>query len=91
MLQSETMARKIGNIIGAFEEMDYREACRMGRFLRIKVLIDLKNPLKRGTIVKFKEKDKRGLRINVWKDCESLEELTKEGFEELDEQDLSYG
>lgn len=25
------------------------------------------------------------------KDCESLEELTEEGFEELDEQGLSYG
>ncbi|XP_058733973.1 uncharacterized protein LOC131605657 [Vicia villosa] len=106
MLRSETMARKIGNIIGVFEEMDGRETCRTGRFLRIKVTIDLKNPLKRGTVVKFKEKDKRvhfkyerlptfcfmcGRLGHQLKDCESLEELTEEGFEELDEQDLSYG
>lgn len=100
------MARKIGNIIGSFEEMDNKEACRTGRFLRIKVTIDQKKPLKRGTVVKFKEKDKRvhfkyerlptfcfmcerlGLQL---KDCESLEELTKEGYEELEEQDFSYG
>lgn len=58
MLRSETMARKIGNIISSFEEMDPREACRTWRFMRIKVTIDLQNPLKRGTIVKFKEKDR---------------------------------
>ncbi|XP_058749387.1 uncharacterized protein LOC131622377 [Vicia villosa] len=106
MLRSEAMARKIGSIIGTFEEMDTREACRNGRFLRIKVTVDLKLPLKRGTMVKFKEKNLRvhfkyerlptfcfvcGRIGHQLKDCESLEELTEAGFEELEEQDLSYG
>ncbi|XP_058783869.1 uncharacterized protein LOC131658612 [Vicia villosa] len=100
------MARKIASIIGTFEEMDTREACKNGRFLRIKVMVDLKSPLKRGIVVKFKEKNLRvhfkyerlptfcfvcGRIGHQLKDCESLEELTEEGFEELEEQDLSYG
>lgn len=36
MLRSETMAGKLGNIIGTFEEMDPREVCRTGRFMRNK-------------------------------------------------------
>lgn len=106
MLRSENMARKIGAIVGTFEEMDVRETCRNGRFLRIKATIDLKLPLKRGTIVKFKEKNLRmhfkyermptfcfvcGRIGHQLKDCEALEDLTEEGFEELEEQDLSYG
>ncbi|XP_058746499.1 uncharacterized protein LOC131619419 [Vicia villosa] len=106
MLRSEAMARKIGSIFGTFEEMDTREACRNGRFLRIKVTVDLKSPLKRGTVVKFKEKNLRvhfkyerlptfcfvcGRIGHQLKNCESLEELIEEGFEELEEQDLSYG
>lgn len=105
MLRFETMARKIGNIIGSFEEMDPREACRTGHFMRIKVTMNLHNPLKRGTVIKFKQKDRRvhfkydrlptfefacGRIEHQLKDCKSLEELTEEGFEELDEQDLSY-
>lgn len=42
MLRSETMARKIGGIFEIFEEMDQKEAHRNGRFLCIKVIIDLK-------------------------------------------------
>lgn len=55
ILICKTMSRKIGNIIGSFEEMDLKEAYRNGQFLRIKVTIHMKNPLKRGTLVKFKE------------------------------------
>lgn len=100
------MARKIWNILGNFEEMNAREVCRNGRFLRIKVTLDLKGPLKRRTLVKVKDKN---LRVHFkyerlptfcftcrrlghhMKDCESLEDLYEEGFEELEEQDLSYG
>lgn len=89
-----------------FEEMDPREFCHTGRFMRIKVTMNLQNPLKRGTVIKFKEKDKRvhfkyerfptfcfvcGRIGHQLKDCDSLEDLTEEVFEELDEQDLSYG
>lgn len=42
MLRSETMAGKIGGIFEKFEEMDQKEAHRNGRFLCIKVTIDLK-------------------------------------------------
>ncbi|XP_058746709.1 uncharacterized protein LOC131619652 [Vicia villosa] len=105
-LRTEAMARKIGNILGNYEEMDAREVCRNGRFLRIKVTLDLKGPLKRGTLVKVKDKNLRvhfkyerlptfcfvcGRLGHQMKDCESLDDLTEEGFEELEEQDLSYG
>src|SRR3954471_16744334 len=106
MLRSEAMARKLGGILGKFEEMDMREANRNGRFLRIKVTLDLKLPLKRGTVVKFKEKNLRihfkyerlptfcfvcGRLGHQMKDCEAVEDLSEEGYEELEEQDLSYG
>ncbi|XP_058727213.1 uncharacterized protein LOC131598649 [Vicia villosa] len=106
MLRSEAMARKLGSLVGKFEELDMRDACRNGRFMRLKVTIDLKLPLKRGTMVKFKEKNVRvhfkyerlptfcfvcGRISHQLKDCESLEDLTEEGFEELEEQDLSFG
>ncbi|XP_058765441.1 uncharacterized protein LOC131638928 [Vicia villosa] len=106
MLRSETMARKVGQILGTFEEMDTKEGHRSGRFLRIKVKIDLNNPLKRGTVVRFKEKTHRvyfkyerlptfcfvcGRIGHQMKDCDALGDLSEEGFEDLDEQELSYG
>ncbi|XP_058776541.1 uncharacterized protein LOC131650847 [Vicia villosa] len=105
-LRSETMAKKLGGILGEFEEMDLKEAHRNGRFLRLKVKVDLKQPLKRGTVVRFKEKNLRvhfkyerlptfcficGHVGHQLKDCESVGELSEEGFEDLEEQDLSYG
>lgn len=59
MLRSKTMAKKIEDIMGSFEEMGSREAHRIGRFLRIKVKMDLKQPMKRGTMVSFKKKKHR--------------------------------
>lgn len=56
MLRYEVMARKIRNIIVNFEEMDLKDAHKNGRFLRINLTLDLMNPLKRGTVVNFKEK-----------------------------------
>ncbi|XP_058759552.1 uncharacterized protein LOC131632844 [Vicia villosa] len=106
IVRSDTMARKLGNIIGTFEEMDFREAHRNDRFLRVKVMMDLKEPLKRGTIVSFKEKKIRvhfkyerlptfcficgGMGHQI-KDCEAVEELNEEGFEDIEEQDLAFG
>ncbi|XP_058748819.1 uncharacterized protein LOC131621797 [Vicia villosa] len=106
MLRSETMARKLGQILGTFEEIDMKEGNRSGRFLRIRVTIDLNNPLKRGTVVRFKDKTHRvhfkyerlptfcficGRIGHQLKDCEALGDLSEEGFEDLDEQELSYG
>lgn len=36
-LGSEAMAKQLGKIVGEYEEVDPKEANRMGRFLRIKV------------------------------------------------------
>lgn len=59
MLISEAMDKKLGGILGEFEEMDQKEAHRNERFLRIKVKINLKKPLKPGTVVRYKEKNLR--------------------------------
>jgi hypothetical protein len=56
-LRSESMAKKLGDVIGKFEEADAKESHRMGRFLRTKIQIDLTKPLKRGTIVRYNGKD----------------------------------
>lgn len=42
MLRSVSMARKHGGVLGFFEEMDIKEENINGRFLRIKVTINLK-------------------------------------------------
>ncbi|XP_058757456.1 uncharacterized protein LOC131630719 [Vicia villosa] len=106
MLRSEVMARKLGGILGKFEEMDTKEANRIDRFLRLKVTIDLKMPLKRGTVVRFKDKNLRvffkyerlptfcfvcGRLGHQLKDCESTGDLGDEGFEDIKENDLLYG
>ncbi|XP_058774619.1 uncharacterized protein LOC131648902 [Vicia villosa] len=106
ILRSETMEKKLGNIIGIFEEMDVRETSRNGRFLRIKFTTDLKESLKRGTVVTFKGKKIRvhfkyerlptfcficGRMGHQIKDCEAVEELNEEGFDDIEEQDLAFG
>ncbi|XP_058733455.1 uncharacterized protein LOC131605074 [Vicia villosa] len=106
MLRSESMAKKLGGILGVFEEMDMKEANRNGRFLRIKVTIDLKLPLKRGIVIRFKDKNLRvhfkyerlptfcficGRLGHQLKDCEVTGELNEDGFDDIEEQDLLYG
>ncbi|XP_058759547.1 uncharacterized protein LOC131632840 [Vicia villosa] len=106
LLRTEAMAKKLGGILGSFEEMDQRDVNRNGRFLRIKVSVDLQKPLKRGTVVRFKEKNLKvffkyerlptfcfvcGKLGHQLKDCETVGELSEEGFEELEEQELAYG
>ncbi|CAI8617145.1 unnamed protein product [Vicia faba] len=80
------MAKKLGGILGIFEEMDQKEAHRNSCFLRIKVKMDLKKPLKPGTIVRFKERLGHQL-----KDCEVIENMWDEIFEDIEDQDLSFG
>lgn len=57
MLKTEVMARKLGGILGTLEEVDQKDAHRKESFLRIKVTLDLKQPLKRGMLVHFKDKN----------------------------------
>lgn len=45
-LRSDLMARKLGDLVGKFLEVDQRDTNRMGKSIRIKVDIDLRNPLK---------------------------------------------
>lgn len=51
--RSEAIAKKLGGVIGLFEEMDLKDQQQIGKFLKIKVSIDLKRSLKRGTNIKF--------------------------------------
>lgn len=56
-LRSEAMAKKIESIMGLYEEVDMKDCHRMGRFIRLKVSLDLRQFLKNGTIIKFKGMD----------------------------------
>lgn len=100
------MAENIGNIMGYFEEMDLKEAHYNGIFLRIKVSMDMKQPINRGTMVRFKDKSLRvhfkyerlptfffvcGRLGRQMEGCEALIELGEEGYEDLDQHELSYG
>lgn len=100
------MARKIGSILGTFEEIVSKYVHRNRHFLRIKVMVDLKQPLKRGTMVQYKGKGYQpffnyerlptfcfvcGRLGHQLKDHESFGDLIKECYEEVDEQELSYG
>ncbi|KAI5435962.1 hypothetical protein KIW84_022404 [Lathyrus oleraceus] len=78
MLRFEIVARKIGSILGTFEEMDLNEAHRNCHFLRIKVTIDLKSLFKK----RMDHQMKYG---------EALKDFNEEGFKELEEQNLSFG
>jgi hypothetical protein len=105
-LRSESMARKLGDVLGSFLEMDSKEGNRMGKFLRVKVNVDLRKPLKRGTIVKYQGKNLRvyfkyerlptfcfvcGRIGHQIKDCEEMEGKEDSEFEEIEEKELLFG
>jgi hypothetical protein len=58
-LRSDAMARKLGDLIGEFIDVDNKEGNRNGKFLRVKVSIDLRKPLKRGTVITYQGKELR--------------------------------
>lgn len=58
-LRTESMAKRLGDIIGVYEEMEQRDGTKSGRSLRVKVSIDLRKPLKRGTVTRYQEKQLR--------------------------------
>lgn len=105
MLRSEAMEKKLGGILGMFGELDRKEAHRNGCFLRIRVTIDLRKPLKRGTMVRFKEKNLRvhfkyehlqtfsflcGKLGHQIKYCKEVCDIIEEGFEDIEEKDLTF-
>ncbi|CAI8603338.1 unnamed protein product [Vicia faba] len=75
----EAMTRKIESILGTFEEMNPKDEHMCGRFLHIKIMVDLKKPLKEGQWLG-----------HYLKDCEALGDLSDEGYEDVDEHKLSY-
>lgn len=104
-LWSKTMAKQLGNIIGHFEEMDLEEAYTMGKFMHIKVKVDIRKPLKRWTIIKYQN---RRLKVffkyerlptfcfacgrigNQLKNCEDLGDSGVKGFNEIKENNLFF-
>lgn len=50
------MAKQLGNIIGQYEKFDLKETNTMGKFLQIKVKVELRKPLKRGTVLKYRDR-----------------------------------
>lgn len=43
-MRSDSMASKLGNILGIFEQADPNEVHKLGRFMRLKVSLDLRKP-----------------------------------------------
>jgi interleukin-1 receptor-associated kinase 1 len=105
-LRSEAMAKKVGNIMGVFEEIDPKDSHRTGRFLRFKVSLDLRKPLKKGTKIKYQEK-------NMWvdfkyerlpnfcfacgrighqmKECEEVEDVDIDSYSDIEEKSQAFG
>lgn len=98
--------QEIGEFDGDFEEADNRDCNRLGKFLRIKISLDLKQPVKRGTVIRFQGKDLKvffryerlpafcficGKLGHQMKECDEEENNEDKDYEETDERDLPFG
>jgi interleukin-1 receptor-associated kinase 1 len=105
-LRSEAMAKKLGNIMGSFEEVDPKDSNRTGRFLRLKTSLDLRKPLKKGTKIKFQDR-------NLWvdfkyerlpnfcfacgkighqmKECEEVDDVDENNYNDIEEKSQAFG
>lgn len=105
-LRSDAMAQKLGDVLGKFVEVDSKEGNRLGKFLRVKVSIDLRKPLKRGTVVKYQGKNLRvyfkyerlptfcfvcGRIGHQIKDCAEMDGKDETEFDEIEEKELPFG
>lgn len=101
-LRSEVVVRQIGNSIGVLQEWENKGDARWGKFLRMRVLLDLEKPLKRGTILK----GRNGVVFKIFFKYERLFEFCficgrighllkdcneKERDEECDSSNLTFG
>ncbi|GAU43133.1 hypothetical protein TSUD_348540 [Trifolium subterraneum] len=105
-LRSDSIAKKFGDVIGVYEGIDQRDVYRMGRFLRIRVLLDLNKPLVRGTLVCYQGRNIRvffkyeklqrfcficGRIGHQMKVCDENVDEENEGCEEVVEKEYSFG
>jgi len=105
-LRSEGIAKKLGNSLGGYEEMDMKEVNRMGKFLRLRTSINLSKPLKWGSKLHFQGKDiwvdykyerlpnfcfACGRIGHQMRDCEEVDDLDGDGFIDLEEKDQAFG
>lgn len=104
-LRSNEIAKKLGDMLGKFVEVDSKESNRMGKFLRVKATIDLRKPLKRRTVIKYKGNNLRvyfkyerlptfcfvcGKIGHQIKDCDDMEGKDDTYFDELEEKELPF-
>lgn len=105
-LRTDAMAKRLGDSIGVFDEVDQKKENRSGRFLRIRTRIDLRKPLKRGTIVKYQGKNLKvffkyerlptfcfvcGKIGHQIRDCDEVASQENEGYEELEDKEQPFG
>ncbi|KAI5382522.1 hypothetical protein KIW84_070090 [Lathyrus oleraceus] len=64
MLGLEMITKKIRKVLSVFEEMDKNKGHRNGRFMRIKVTLDLNKPLEKGTMTPTRPTHKAGKGIS---------------------------
>lgn len=105
-LRTDATSKKLGDTIGKFVEVDPKDVNRLGKFLRVKAEIDLKKPLKRGTVIKYQGKSLRvffkyerlpnfcyicGRVGHQIKDCDEREGHEDVDFDDIEEKDLPFG
>lgn len=105
-LRTDVMAKRLGDSIGVFDEVDQKKENRSGRFLRIRTRMDLRKPLKRGTVVKYQGKNLKVFfkyeRLTTFcfvcgkighqiRDCDEVVSQDNEGYEELEEKEQPFG